>query len=105
MVRKLPVMRLIRFTRGLMSIIRVSTVGALTRLHETHTPHHIRTHNSVPNQKFWVHNKLITLRSLVKPCLVKHFKWLLKVIKGLRLAKGTFQTTKDTSVAQRVLCP
>ena len=28
-------------------------------------------------------------RSPVKPCLVKYFKWLLKVIKSEGLAKGT----------------
>ena len=28
-------------------------------------------------------------RSPVKPCLVKYFKWLLKVIKSKGLAKGT----------------
>jgi len=45
----------------------------------------------------------------MKPCLVEYmyFKWLVKVIKGQRLAKGIFcfQTTKDTLEAQKGTVP
>ena len=36
--------------------------------------------------------RFITSRSPVKPCLVKYFKWLLKVVKEFakELPKGTF---------------
>ena len=44
-----------------------------------------------------------------KPCLVKCFKWLLKVIKGQRAGKGHIlfldQSTKGTLEAQRAQCP
>ena len=32
--------------------------------------------------------KFLTLRSSVKPCLLKYLKWLLKVVKGQRAGKG-----------------
>jgi len=34
--------------------------------------------------------RFIIFRNPGKPCLIKYFKWLLQVIKGKGLAKGTF---------------
>ena len=50
--------------------------------------------------------RFITFRSPVKPCLVKYFKWLLKVIKEHRAGKGTFRpATMGRLEAQRPLFP
>ena len=46
-------------------------------------------------------NGMLLQRFTVKPCLVKYFKWLLKVIKSLVLD----QTTKGTSENVVVSCP
>lgn len=55
--------------------------------------------------------RFILFRSPVKPCLVKYFKWVLKLSKGKGqragkdkgLAKG--QITRVTLEAQKVACP
>ena len=64
----------------------------------------LRVHCS-PRNLFKVHNEI---HNIPKPCLVKYFKWLLKVIRGQRAGKGHIllldQTTKGTLEAQRAQC-
>jgi len=53
--------------------------------------------------------RFIILKSPVKPCPVKYFKWLLKVIKEQRAGKGYIlfldQTAKGILDAQWAMCP
>ena len=56
--------------------------------------------------------RIIIFRSPGKPCLVKYFKWLLKVIQGQRAVEGHFRCPKGTVPSLEpskntgvVLCP
>jgi len=49
--------------------------------------------------------RFIILKSPLKPCPVKYFKWLLKVIKEEALAKGIFCFRQDHKGHIRCQCP